>query len=349
MSFTRPTLPELVDRIQADFVSRLSLVGAVLRRSNVYVMSRVLAGAAHMLHGHLEFLSRQQFADQSDDAYLIRQASVFGMSKNPATFATATTTATGTNGVVIPALAILQRSDGAEYQTTAPVTIASGTATLPVSALVAGAVGTLTAGVVLNFESPITNVAAATTVTGSTADGSDQETTSGLRARFLARLSAQAQGGSDADYVDWAKSVTGVTRVWVSDQEMGPGTVVVRFARDNDVSPIPDSGEVTTVQAVLNTNKPAHATVFAVAPAASVQAFTMHIVPDTGALRTAVTAELADLILRTSAPGATLLLSSIRTAIGGTAGITDYTLASPAADVTHTVNQLATMGTVTFT
>ena len=54
MSFERPTLPDLVSRIQTDFVSRLALTGAVLRRSVVTVLARVLAGAAHMLHGHLE-------------------------------------------------------------------------------------------------------------------------------------------------------------------------------------------------------------------------------------------------------------------------------------------------------
>ena len=61
-----------------------------------------------------------------------------------------------------------------------------------------------------------------------------------------------------------------------------------------------------------------------------------------------VTAELADLLLRKSEPGATLLLSSIRTAIGNAAGLTDYTLTVPSADVTNTANQLPTLGTVTY-
>src|SRR4051812_23787483 len=90
MAFTRPTLRELVDRIQADFVSRLPLDGSPLRVSLVYVLARVIAGAAHMLYGALEWLSRQLFADTSDEAALVRQAALYGITKTPATYATAT-------------------------------------------------------------------------------------------------------------------------------------------------------------------------------------------------------------------------------------------------------------------
>jgi uncharacterized phage protein gp47/JayE len=114
MAFVRPTLTELVDRIQQDFVSRLSLVGAVLRRSIVYVLARVLAGAAHMMHGHIEFISKQMFPDVSEDEYLVRQAATYGLAKTPATYATATVTFTGTNGTVLPTGTVLVRPDGAE-------------------------------------------------------------------------------------------------------------------------------------------------------------------------------------------------------------------------------------------
>ena len=87
MAFQRPTLAELVERISADLTSRLSLAGAVLRRSVIFVIARVVAGAAHMLHGHIEFLSRQIFPDQSEAEFLVRHASLFGLTRNPATFA----------------------------------------------------------------------------------------------------------------------------------------------------------------------------------------------------------------------------------------------------------------------
>ncbi len=348
MAFERPTLAELVDRIQSDFISRLELTGAVLRRAVVYVLARVIAGAAHMLHGHLEFLGRQLFPDLSEDAYLVRQAALFGLAKTSPGFAEGTITITGTDTTVIPAGTVLLRSDGAEYETDAEVTITSGTATADVVAVLAGADGTLTAGVVLSFESPISGADSTAEVDASTVDGTDEEETDALRVRLLARLSEPAHGGNEADYIAWAKSVAGVTRVWVEPEGLGAGTVVVRFVRDDDVSLIPSAGEVAEVQAVLDEEAPAHASPTAVAPTASPIAFTIALTPNTSATRAAATAELGDLLLREGEPGGTILLSTIRTAVGTSAGVTNYVMTVPSADVTHTANQIATLGTITF-
>lgn len=349
MAFARPTLAELVDRIQQDFVSRLALTGAVLRRSIVYVLSRVLAGAAHMLHGHLDWLARQLFADTSDRDYLLRQAGLFGVTPTAATYAGSTVTLTGTNGSVVPAGAVLLRSDGAEYTTAADATIASGTASATVSASLAGADGTLTADLVLSFESPVSGVDSTATVTASTQDGSDEESTEALRTRFLERLQNTPHGGATADYVAWAKEVPGVTRVWVGAGELGAGTAVVRFVRDNDADPIPASGEVTEVQAYLDEVRPVTAAVTVLAPVDAPLALTLSVTPDTSAVREAVEAELGDILVRVAEPGATLRLSQIRTAIGNAAGLTDYVLTSPAADVTHTAGEIPTLGVITWT
>ncbi len=349
MAFERPTLAELVDRIEADFISRLSLTGAVLRRAVVYVLARVIAGAAHMLHGHLEFLGRQLFPDLSEDTYLVRQAALFGIAKTSPGFAQAEITITGTDATVIPIGTVLLRSDGAEYTTDAQVTITSGTATADVTSSLAGADYTLEAGAFLSFESPIAGADSTAEVDSSTVDGTDEETTEALRVRLLARLANPAHGGNEADLIAFAKSVAGVTRAWVYPEELGAGTVVVRIVRDDDASLIPSGGEVAEVQAVMDEEAPVHMTVTVVAPVAAPTAFTLHIVPDTADTQAAVEAELADLLLREGEPGGPILLSAIRTAIGTAAGITDYTLAVPAANVTHTTNQIPTLGTVTFT
>ena len=346
MSFVRPTLPELVTRIQADFISRLGLAGAVLRRSVIAVLSRVIAGAAHMLHGHLEFLSRQVFPDLAEDEFLERHAALFGITRTSPTYASATLTFTGTTGVTITSGRVLVSADGFRFATTAGFTLVAGTVSGTVNALVPGAASSLAVGQVLNFESPQSGVDATAVVT-SVIDGSDAETFEALRVRLLEHLAEPAHGGSVADYVAWAKEVGGVTRVWVTPLELGPGTVVVRFTRDLDASPIPDAGEVTNVQTKLDLEKPAHVVVTAFAPVAAPLAFTLSITPDTGDLRTAVSNSLAALFLDT-APGETTLLSKVRTAIGATDGITDYTLTTPSANVTHTTNELPTLGAITW-
>lgn len=348
MAFTRPTLTELVDRIQQDFVSRLPLAGAVLRRSMVYVLARIMAGAAHMLHGHLEWLALQLFADTAERAYLLRMGRLYGMTPTAATFATGTVTLTGTNATVVPAGTVLLSPDGYEYTTNADATISSGTATAAVTASLAGATYTLTVGLQLSFESPVSGADSTATVASSVADGNDEETTEAFRIRFLARLRTTPQGGAEADYVAWAKEVAGVTRAWVYPSESGAGTVTVRFMRDNDVDPIPSAGEVTTVQAYIDALRPVTATLTVSAPVAAPLAFTIAVTPNTTAVKAAVTAELEDLLLREAEPGVTLELWRIRQAIGSASGLTSYTLTSPAADVTHTVSQIPTLGTITW-
>lgn len=350
MAFNRPSLADLVARVQGDLASRLGLTGSPLRRSVVAVLARVMAGAAHLQHGHLEYLSRQIFPDTSDTEYLERHASLFGLSRLPAAYAAGAVVLTGVDGSVVPAGTLLQRSDAVGYVTDADATIASGTATVAVTAVDAGLEGNADAGVVLAFVSPVAGVSSAATVdTGGLTNGTSAEDDASLRARLLSRLQEPPHGGSEADYVAWALAVAGVTRAWVYPLELGPGTVTVRFVRDaDDGGLIPDAGAVAAVQAYIDERRPVTADVTVVAPVAVPLDFDIHLVPSTAATRAAVEAELADLLRREASPGGTLRLSQIEVAIGVAEGVTDFTVSDPVADVTHTTGQIAILGTVTW-
>lgn len=349
MAFQRPTLTELVDRIQQDFVSRLSLVAPVLRRSMVYVLARVIAGAAHLLHGHLEFLSRQVFPDLSEGDYLARQAALFGLARREAQFASGPVSLTGINGSAVPLGTILLRSDGAKFETVEDATIAAGVATVTVMALLAGSAGNAGAGTALTFESPVAGVSSSAVVAaGAIVNGSEEETDAALRARLLDRMRAPPHGGNAADYVAWALEVQGVTRAWVYPLEGGPGTVTVRFVRDDDASIIPDAGEVTAVQAHLDQVAPVTAAVTVAAPTAVPINYTISVTPDTSAIRVAVEAELVDLLRRDARPGGAILRSQIDVAIGVAEGVKDFTISVPAGDVVHASGQIASHGVITW-
>lgn len=350
MPFQRPSFTELVERTQADFQSRLGLQTPILRRSLVYVFSRIYAGVAHMLYGALSFIIQQIFPDVSETDFLERQASLYGISRQAATFAAGVVTVTGTSdGVTIPAGSTLQRADGTIFEVDADAVVASGTADLDVTCQTAGEIGNTIAGALLTFESPVGTVSATGEVAvGGLVGGVDTEDDDSLRTRLLQRLQEPPMGGAESDYRKWALEVPGVTRVWVYPLELGPGQVTVRFVRDDDVSLIPDAGEVTAVQTYIDARRPVTATVNVVAPVAVPRNFTIAVVPNTTAVKDAVEAELEDLIRRDGEPGATLLLSRIREAISIAAGETDYTMTVPNADVTHTTGQIPTMGTITW-
>lgn len=353
MPFGRPTLAELLTQSRADFRSRLGIAGSLLRRAMADVLAAVWTGGIHMLHGHLDWLAKQLSPVTAEREALLVDASMYGITPIPAAKASGTVTATGTNGTQIPVDTILVRDDGVKYKVTVLATISGGTATVSVEAVLAGEAGNLGVGEILTFETPIPGINSTVTVI-LISGGVDEETTEALRTRFLERLRTPPQGGGDQDYIAWAKEVAGVTRVWVYRHEGGLGTVTVRFVRDGESPIFPDGGEVTAVQTKLNAERPTTAEVTAAAPTSLAVNFTIDLVTDTPAIRTAVENELKDLLFRDGEPGdgsgrGTIFLSKIRTAIGIAEGVTNYTMTAPVADVVPALGQLPTFGTITWT
>ncbi len=350
MPFARPTLTELIDRVLADIGSRVvGVEGAVLRRSLLGILGRTEAGAAHQLYGYIDWVARQAIPDTAEAEWLERWASIWGIVRQPADFTGGSVTFTGADGSTIPDGTIVQRQDGLQYATQGDGTIASGTATVPVLAVTAGASSNTAAGVTLVLLSPVSGVQSqATVAAGGLVGGDDVESDERLLARLLQRIQNPPQGGSAADYVQWALEVPGVTRVWVAPLEMGAGIVTVRFVRDNDAPIIPDAGEVAEVQAHIDEVRPVTAEVFVAAPVAVALNMAIKIAPNTPAVQAAVLAELTDLITRDAVPGGPILISRLREAVSIAAGESNNQITSPTADVTHATGHMAVLGTVTF-
>jgi uncharacterized phage protein gp47/JayE len=350
MAFQRPTLTEIIDRAVADMASRVVGVdGAVLRRSVLGVIARTLAGASHELHGRLDFIARQVLIDTADAEYLERWANIWGVLRKPAEFAVGDVTFTGVNGAEVPEGAVLQRQDGALFETTEAGVIASGTASVAVRAAASGAGGNTSAGITMALQQPSSGVqSTATVAAGGLVAGSDVESDDSLRARLLSRIQEPPHGGAGFDYVAWALEVPGVTRAWVAPMEMGAGTVTVRFVRDDDASPIPDAGEVAVVQAYIDERRPVTAEVFVAAPVAVPLDLTIQLSPNTAAIQAGIEAELRDLLRREAEPGGTILISHLREAISIAPGEFDHAITTPTGNVTHDTGEIATLGTITW-
>jgi uncharacterized phage protein gp47/JayE len=138
-----------------------------------------------------------------------------GITRNGATYSTATLTLTGTDGTVIPAGSVVRTEDTDEpFETDSEATIASGTATVDATAQNSGAVIAL-AGTITVIDDNISGWESVTNA--SDADvGADEETDEELRIRRANSVSISAQGNVDAVYGALGE-VDGVTSVVVKE------------------------------------------------------------------------------------------------------------------------------------
>ncbi len=351
MPLVRPTLEEAIEAVRGDFAARLPGADTRTRRSPIDVFARVVGYVHHTIYGWLDWLAKQLLPDSSEVEWLARHASIWGVTRKPAAYATGSITVTGTAGTPVPEATIWQRADGVQYAQDAAVTIGGGgTAQVIVTALAAGDAGNAEAGVPVSLVSPIAGVVSeAVVAAGGIAAGADEETDDSLRARVLARIQAPPHGGNAQDYEAWALAVPGVTRAWVFPLSNGAGTVVVRFMMDDTyVDGIPQPIDVAAVQEAIDAVRPVTALTTIAAPVAVPLAFDVRISPDSAAIRAAIEAELRDLIFREAAPGGTLLISHIREAISVAAGEVDHTLLAPTADQAVAAAQINTFDSITW-
>lgn len=349
MPFSRPTITQLINRAISDLQTRVSGISARLRFTFENALAYAMAGLAHGLHGHLFYISKQILPDTSDEPGVRRWAALLNINAKDAAFASGNANFTGVNGTPISIGTQFQRSDNVVFQTTTAMTIAAGVAAGPLQAVVSGASGNTVGGTALTITSPVTGLSATATIDGNgITGGADPEDVESLRARVLQRLQQTPSGGGPGDYVAWALSVPGVTRAWEYPLEGGAGTVTVRFATDNNVSPFPNPAAVAAVQAYINTVAPETAVVTVVAPIELDVAMTIHISPDTPALRTQVQTDLAGFIIANGSPGVRVYKSQLGEVISLVDGIIDYTISVPAGDVVPTTGQLPILGVITW-
>jgi uncharacterized phage protein gp47/JayE len=355
VTFSRPSLADLIERAEGEVAARLG-TGTLLRRGPLAVLARVLAGLSHTAHGHLDFVARQVLADTAEGVYLERHASIVGLSRKVSAAATGLVTFTGTNGALIPAGTVLRAADGTTFTTDELGTISGGVASLAVTSTDGGLAGNLSAGTSLALVSPVAGVNATATVeAGGLTGGTDLESDDALRARVLEFYARRPQGSAASDYEQVALLVPGVTRAFAIGGHFGAGSVGITFlVDDHPTSPIPDAGKVAEVQAAIDAFRPVtvtQATVFAPTPVDLDPAITL--TPNTAAVQAAVTQSLSDLLRAETRPGGTLLLSHVREAISTAAGEEDSEVTelagSPADDVTVAAGEILLLGVPVYT
>jgi uncharacterized phage protein gp47/JayE len=212
----------------------------------------------------------------------------------------------------------------------------------------------------LTLVSPIVDVDDSASVDyGALGGGADQETDSSLRARMIDKIQNPIAHFNAAEITAVAKSIPGVTRVFVEEIFPAVGQVTIYFMRDNDDEPIPDVSEVAEVKAaIVDRIMPANTEaddVFVSAPVEVSTDFSFSAIsPDTGTMKTAIENSLAQFFGERTEVGVTIVEEAYNAAIFNTVDLVtgselvSFTLTSPSADITIDPGEIGTLGNVTF-
>ena len=366
MPFNIRTLGQWVESARQAFRTYLPGTDAWLWPNNIGPTAKVIGGMTHEVMGYAGYISRQKFAHLADGDSLDEHGADLGMGRRARAGSRGFVVFSASTALTVLAGAILQRSDGAQYSVLVGGSLpGAGTLTLEVVSLDEGlstiAVGAIPLTAVSGVTGTATVAADANGITG----GADVESDESYRARILFRKRNPPMGGSASDWVTWALSYPGVTRVFVERVWNGPGTVRIFPLFDDDyANGIPPGSVVTALGAYLEQFRPAGAAVQLQAPTPLAIPVTITgLTPDTTAVREAVLAELRSAFRRlgrvagsdttnAAMPYLATPLSFSRSwiwqAVANATGEEAHQITAPASDTVVAAGYIPVLGTVTF-
>lgn len=383
MPFARDSLTELRAQVSEDIAAALPGSNPLLRFSNLGIIGAVQASMTYLMYGYLDYIAQQSVPFTATEEYLEGWAALKNVYRITAAPAQGTAQFTGTNGVSIPSGTPIVRADGQQYRTTASGTIASGSVTVPATAVpdpegLVGAIGNCDAGTALTLGTAIAGVTSTGVAATAFIDGTDLEKDDALRARMLLTYQNPPHGGDQEDYVEWALAIPGVTRAWCVPNAFGSGTVAVYVMMDiaeaahggfpqgtngvsqNDHGPNAGAprdtvatGDQLTVADAICLVQPVTALVYVLAPIAQAVNFVISgISGASAATKSAVSAAIASVLAEFATIGAgtsTLNLNYIESAIDTVPGTAGFVIVSPAGNIATPSGNLPVLGTITYT
>ncbi len=239
-----------------------------------------------------------------------------------------------------------------------PAITSTFSADTPVEATEVGQDGDLAAGATVTLNSPIPGLPAVkdTAATELGVDGGvDQETSEAHYARYLEEVRDPIAHFNVSDIRSTAKTVNGVTRVFVEENTPAVGAVRVFFMRDEDDDPIPTASEVTAVDDVLQGIRPATtvpADLDVLAPTPEVVNFIFDALsPNTLTMQAAIEANLAQYFAEETSVGVDVSEDGIRAAIITTTDtvtgerVVSFNYTTPASgDITIAAGEIGKLG-----
>ncbi len=350
MSYKRPSLKELIETIEKDFYARFNNESRPAMFSVIKILARVIAGACYLLYGNIEWIMKQMFPDRADEIYFERWAKAYNVQRKKAEYSRGTAIFTGENGAKIPIYSKIQTQNNFVFQTIKETEIKNKKAEVEIFAMQTGKSGNFKPGILLSLISPISSIDS-NVILGNegTFSGADLENLENWRERFLFRLRNPPCAGNQADYVNWALEVPGVTRAWCYPNFPEKGTVGITFVRDNEDKNIPNLEQINIVRESISLKMPvtANLNIFPLIPLAI--NFEIQLKNNNEINRNKIRDALKNLILEFGAPEKTIKFYQIILAIQlRDININDFNVVTPKDDVTAKNKEIHVLGNVNF-
>lgn len=345
MSFEMQSEADILARLKtnlaADFNGQSSIEGtfnADMLTANAVEFEQVYAEISLMVEAI--------FADTSWGEYLTKRAAEFGVVRKVAAAAIGTISLTGSAGSNIIQGSLFSTAQDIKFYTTEDATIGvDGTTIVAIECGVAGAIGNVEAGTIINIPYSIPGVISCTNA--ETTDGYNEETDAALLERYLLKVRTPATSGNEYHYKEWALSVTGVGQAKVRSLWAGKGTVKVIIIDSN--SNTASDNLIGNVSNYIESVRPIGATVTVTSPDPLAIDIMADItgVADADTVKTAVNTYFKSIGFKASCVSWT----QIGKILLDTGTITDYSnlnLNGTSANVSISTEQLPTCGTVTL-
>jgi uncharacterized phage protein gp47/JayE len=368
MAWLSRSLGEHVTDAVRAFNAYLPGADAALARNNLKPVAKIVGGHKFELEKFAAWSSDQKFILTCADEFLDRHGAEMkpAVPRKAASQAKGPVTVTATTGISLATGAPLIRSDGAVFSVDAGIVLAgAGTATVQVTAILAGAAGSTDAAAVLTASSGLTGSATFAVAADGLGGAADREEAPAYRARLLFAKAFPDHAGAPADWLRYTLAVPGVTRAFIEPLGHGRGTVVVYpffdLTRPNG---IPLESDRVAVRDALRVSGPgAGLGVVRIPEAVPINMVISGLLPNTPEVQSAATAEIANSFFRNSrvagaavphpsmpflATPASFSRSWIWQAIANASGEQSHIVVTPAADTALTSGQTAVPGTISF-
>jgi uncharacterized phage protein gp47/JayE len=326
------------------------------------------------LEANQDDILKNSFALYAEGEYLDLRVGEVGVTRDLATANKRTLNIQADAGVVVPLgytlLAVVLDSEGntLEYVTDAATTYATATMkAIAVTCRTAGVVGNIATGSEFILSPAIPGIQLITDI-GTVDAGEDTETDTALWAKYQDRITKPDTGGNKNDYVRWIKALkdangnliigsarciprwngNGTVKVVIVNSDMTPANAALVLVAQNYLDPLSaglGEGKAPCGSAVTVTS--AAEIAINVATTSISWDPTADIVGSTAAFKTAVGSYLRSLVFT----GQQVILAKIAGLLITTAGVSNYTglkLNGAILDISISIEQVATMGTVTL-